>query len=78
MTTGAVAASPRGLQVRSAVIITRADAPLPADCILQHLATCSNTWSSLTNVAIICSDGLLPAHNPAVVSLSLAVSMVDL
>ena len=62
MTTGAVAASPRGLQVRSAVIITRADAPLPADCILQHLATCSNTWSSLTNVAIICSDGLLPAH----------------
>ena len=42
----------------------------PADSILQYLATCSNTWSSLTDVVIICKDGLLPAHKLVLAALS--------
>ena len=40
------------------------------DSFLQYLATCSNTWNSLTNVAIICYDGLLPAHKLVLAALS--------
>ena len=50
----------------------------PADSILQYLATCSNTWSSLTDVVIICKDGLLPAHKLVLAALSpLLCSMLE-
>ena len=42
----------------------------PADCILGHLATYSRVWSPLSDVVLVCSDGLLPAHKLVLAALS--------
>ena len=41
-----------------------------ADSILRHLATYSRVWSPLSDVVLVCSDGLLPAHKLVLVALS--------
>ena len=42
----------------------------PADSILGHLATYSRVWSPLSDVVLVCSDGLLPAHKLVLAALS--------
>ena len=42
----------------------------PADCILGHLATYSRVWSPLSDVVLVCRDGLLPAHKLVLAALS--------
>ena len=41
-----------------------------ADSILGHLATYSRVWSPLSDVVLVCSDGLLPAHKLVLAALS--------
>ena len=42
----------------------------PVDSILGHLATYSRVWSPLSDVVLVCSDGLLPAHKLVLAALS--------
>ena len=42
----------------------------PADSILSHLATYSRVWSPLSDVVLVCRDGLLPAHKLVLAALS--------